>query len=446
MSSRWRTLSNNEKAEFYRRYKAGENISELSNEIEAYPPTFERQLRAWAQAQRGDPTPQKPAAVVSPNEPAQVKERNLPTHEEMFQLLKLKSYSLDELCSKFDRSPATMRQVVEDMKSAGYVVEEQQGQVAFKGNEKPRMDFKMTSTLADEQGQVVTFAAASDLHAGSSHSQPTNRKKFLDIAYHEYGVRAVFDPGDTTTGVGGYRGQEHDLIPALRSYGRQTASVTEKEIWLADQYTPHYDGLTYYTLGGNHDYWHVVNSGIDAIAKLSRGRDDMVYLGYDVADVPLTDRVDIRLWHPSGGVPYSISYRLQKALEQTAFEELTKAITESTNPRLRILLAGHMHIEVKFNRGPMLAAQVGCFEGMTNYLKRKALYPQIGGSIFRVWLTDGGLIQRVEYTFIPFNEIENDWQNWPVPPTTSVLEDPDEIGVIFSGIERPSEFEEEGAL
>ena len=233
------------------------------------------------------------------------------------------------------------------------------------------------------------------------------------------------------------------MIPALRVYGnRQVAAVTEKEIWLADQYTPEYPGLTYYMLGGNHDYWHVVNSGIDAVAKLCAGREDMVYLGYDVADIPLTDRVDIRLWHPSGGVPYAMSYRLQKALEQTAFEELTRAVTENENPRLRILLAGHMHIEVKFNRGPMLAAQVGCFEGMTNYLKRKGLYPQIGGSIFKVWLTDSGLIQRVEYTFMPFNEIEDDWKFWPIPPSTSVLEDPDEIGVIFSGVEQPEYFQD----
>jgi hypothetical protein len=191
--------------------------------------------------------------------------------------------------------------------------------------------------------------------------------------------------------------------------------------------------LRYYVLGGNHDYWHVMKTGIDAISRLCKQRDDFVYLGYDVADVPLTDRVSLRLWHPSGGPSYALSYRLQKGIEQVAFDELTKAIEQNDDPKGRFLLAGHMHIEVKLHRGPMVAAHVGCFEGQSNYLKRKGSYPQIGGAIFKVRLTDGGLIQRVDYTFVPFTEVEDDWKNWPTPPEPDydALFRPDRVEILF---------------
>jgi hypothetical protein len=234
-----------------------------------------------------------------------------------------------------------------------------------------------------------------------------------------------------TTGVGGYRGQEQDMIPVLRMAGTK-GRITQGQIWLATHNMPRKDGLTYYNLGGNHDYWHVINSGIDAVAEISRQRDDMIYLGYDVADLPLTDKVDVRLFHPTGGVPYALSYRLQKSLEQMAFDELTRAIVENDNPKMRLLIAGHLHVEVKFQRGPMVAVHPGCFEGQTNYLKRKGLYPSIGGSIFRIRLSDGGLVTRCEYTFIPFVEIENDWSNWPVPDVTTVLEEPMPVNALFS--------------
>jgi hypothetical protein len=420
----YKDLIDSQRLDYYKRWKNGEPIIALAAEVGTYPATFERRLREIGQYHR-ETTEQEQVKKV---EPAQVA-RKRPANEELFSLLKAHPYTLDELSKKFDRSKETVLEWINQMKKDGYVITEEAETVSFTGNTKPTAPEKLITTLADEAGQVITFAACSDLHAGSAYSQPTNHQKFLDIAYNEYGVRHVFDPGDKTTGVGGYRGQEHDMIPALRH--SKYSLITEQQIFLADAYTPRYPGLKYYKLGGNHDYWHVVNSGIDAVAKLCEGRDDMTYLGYDVADIPLTDRVDIRLWHPSGGVPYALSYRLQKALEQTAFEELNRAVTENDNPRLRMVLAGPMHIECKFNRGPMMAVQCGCFEGQTNYLKRKGLFPQIGGSIFRVWLTDSGLIQRVEYTFINFMEILDDWKSWPIPLQMNVMQDPSPLSVLF---------------
>lgn len=262
-----------------------------------------------------------------------------------------------------------------------------------------------------------------------------DRQAFVGSAY-ERGVRHILVPGDVSAGIYGYRGHHLDQVPGAAPESRATAfRATRNQIFLADVYFPKKDGLTYYMLGGNHDYWHITNAGIDLVYMLCNGRKDMVYLGYDAADVPLTDKADVRLWHPTGGVPYALSYRTQKGLENMAFQELAEAVYKQKTPNMRMLIAGHLHIEVKFQRGPFVAAQIGCFEGQTNYLKKKGLYPEVGGAIFDMKITDGGVIQETGYTFMNFQEIADDWQNWPIPEDEPVIPDLDEVDVLFKFVD-----------
>ncbi len=128
--------------------------------------------------------------------------------------------------------------------------------------------------------------------------------------------------------------------------------------------------------------------------------------------------MDCRLWHPSGGVPYALSYRLQKGMEALAHEALQKAILQEENPRLRMVVAGHLHVTAFTPIGGVLGLQAGCFEGQTNYLKRKGLHPAICGWVLRIRLTDGGMLQGVTADWQPYLEIEDDWRNYPMPSET----------------------------
>lgn len=412
----------------YRRYIKKEPLENLSDETGIGIVTLDRSLRRW----RGELGLNQPIETTNTDavESVDEEERQVPSHNELFNLLRKEPLHLSRLMEMFDRSESTIRGWIEDLREAGYVITEKKNHAFIDTRSQPKISYVPARTLADEQGQEVIFAAASDLHAGSTHSQPSAYNKFIRIAYEEYGVRDVFDPGDITTGVAGYRGQDYDIIDPIRPWGRDWHNTSLGQLWLADAYAPKLPGLRYFKLGGNHDAWHISKNGLDIVRMLTERRDDMVYLGYDVNDIPLTDRASVRLWHPGGGGAYALSYRLQKGTEQMAMDELHRAIEENDNPNLRIILAGHMHTEIKFQSGPLVAAHVGCFEGQTNYLKKKGLYPTIGGAIFKVRLTDSGLIQRIEYTFIPFTEVEDDWKNWPVPPTSSpimekvLLEDP----------------------
>jgi hypothetical protein len=412
-SSPWSKLSKSERTELVRLDLEGRlDTKKYSKSIGMKQETLERRLREHRQMLEQEGSLKTNHMFTDPSGSI------VNVHEdEIAKALKKAPMSLRALSDKFNLSPSKVEDILRSMQEKGYVISEERGYVELDYQVKAQ-EMGLPGTLADQEGHIVTFAVASDQHSGSNMAQPTALNKFCQIAYEEYGVRHFFNPGDLTAGIFGYRGQEHDLIPEARPLSRAYSSwATRNQVWLADAYIPKMDGAVWYMIGGNHDAWHITNSGIDPLRAFAQERDDVYYLGYDVADVPLTDRVDIRMWHPSGGVPYALTYRIQKGLESMAFEELSKAIAANENPKLRFLLAGHLHVEAKFNRGPFVAAVVGCFEGQTNYLKRKGLYPEVGGSIFRVWITDSGMVQRTEYTFIPFQQIEEDWKNWPVPQT-----------------------------
>jgi len=286
--------------------------------------------------------------------------------------------------------------------------------------------------LGDQAGQEIAFGVIADSHTGSAHSQPTAIRRFLATAYHEYGVRHMFMPGDLSTGVNGYTSQDADLIPVLRGYRGNPSLVSFAQVDLMSAYHPAMPNLTYYMIGGNHDYWHCTKAQVDAVGLLRDRRPDMRFLGYDLADIPLTDRLDVHLFHPSGGGAASKVTRLEKALNERAFEDLERAVREETGPKACILLAGHYHMEVKYQRGNFIAAQCGCFEGRTNYEKQRTLTPVIGGAIFRVWVGDNGLLTRCEYTFFPYTEIHDDWANAHVPELPRQAAEVDRMGVIYS--------------
>ena len=87
------------------------------------------------------------------------------------------------------------------------------------------------------------------------------------------------------------------------------------------------------------------------------------------------------MMHPSGGVAYARSYKVQKIVEQF-----------SPQNKPHILFCGHYHIT---NHLPMYrnveAFNVGAFEAQTPYLKRKGLYPSVSGLILKIYPDEKGL-------------------------------------------------------
>lgn len=354
----------------------------------------------------------------------------LSTHE-IFEFLKDRPRSLSELARKFDRAPETMLSKLNEMEAAGYMLVRTPGAVSIPVA-KPHIATP-AKTIADEVGMDVALGFISDTHAGDKHSQPSAIRKCAEIMGNDYGVRHFFSPGDLTTGVYVYRGQDNDLIPSCRPARRELARQSAlNQVWLANEYIPKNEGSKWFILGGNHDWTHVIASGTDPVRIFCDQRDDATYMGYDSAGIWITDKFFLRLWHPTGGIPYAKSYKLQKGTETLAIEALKEAIKHEETPAASMLMAGHLHIAVWLPELPIPAGHVGCFEGQTSLGKRLGKEPALGGVVIRLRISDSGRVQRIEHTFLPFDEIEEDWKNFPVPEIPEPSYTPEQMSTLFS--------------
>ena len=259
----------------------------------------------------------------------------------------------------------------------------------------------------------ITFGIVSDPHFGSKSCQITALNEFSEIMKKE-GVKYIFCPGDLVAGYEVYPGQIHDVYAI--------SAKEQEETVLLNLPT----GFEWYVLGGNHDYSFVKRGGgYNIISVIAAKRSDVHYVGFDVATIPILNNVDLMMVHPSGGVPYSVSYRLQKNIEQITIAELQNVVRGiKDKPTIRFVLLGHLHIQMQAMFGSIWGAQCGTFEGQTNYLKRKGLIPSIGGYIVKASLGKNGLLKNFEAKFYMFDEIEDDWKSYSHSISEQKIEKP----------------------
>lgn len=312
--------------------------------------------------------------------------------------LRRQPMSLLDLCDAVHQTPATVRAAIAQLQAGGVPVCIQDERASLPDTPPPAGS---VSTIWQQRAGRVATLHVSDTHFGSEAVQKTALDLITKIAVEEYGVKAAFHSGDVMAGNQVYAGQEFEVYAA--GWQAQHDDTIHS--------LPQHAGLTWYLLGGNHDASYYKQARVDVIELLAKDRPDVVPCGWDAADVPLTENCDIRMWHPSGGQPYAISYRGQKHAAQIAQAELLALIMEWSTPRIRLLQIGHLHVMM----GPTLFGglrffQAGCFEGMNAYLKRKGLTPQIGGYIMEHEVTEGGQIRSVTFRDFVSEQIEDDWK------------------------------------
>jgi len=265
----------------------------------------------------------------------------------------------------------------------------------------------------------IIFGVASDLHIGSKEVQLTALNEFCEIC-RKKGVKYIFVPGDVFAGYKVFAGQEYEVYAMTAEEQEESAIVNLPT------------GFEWYMMGGNHDYSFIKKGGgHNPLLALENKREDVHYLGFDDVDVPILEGVDMKMWHPSGGVPYALSYRLQKAVEQIAYSELAKMTwNKKEAPSIRFLLAGHIHTQVQAMIGSIFAAQCGTFEAQNSYLKRHGLHPTVGGYVIKADLRkkDGMILNHdAKYYLFP-DVIREDWKNYK-----HFVEGKEKIKPIFNG-------------
>ena len=208
----------------------------------------------------------------------------------------------------------------------------------------------------------------------------------LDILRYLYekaqdrGVRHILHSGDFTDG----KSNRPEHIYELRevSYEGQVDYCVEKY--------PKFDGRTY-VISGNHDDWWYKSTGSEIVKAIANRRDDIVYLGSDVADLSI-GKLKIRLFHGKGGLAYAKSYKVQKYLDSIPLDE-----------RPNILQTGHIHQSFYMKQDDTHCFQTSCLEDLTPFARSMGMSNDKSVWWVDVYMNDKGNVQNVKQELETFN-------------------------------------------
>ena len=225
-----------------------------------------------------------------------------------------------------------------------------------------RQDYSFKGNLEPFEGDTYKIAICGDTHLGSRYQQLSHLHTFYDYV-EKQGIKDVYHTGDILDGNGRvYRGQEYELF----------VHGADEQIDYAVKNYPNRKNITTHFICGNHDESHYKDGGLDIGKAINRRRSDMNYLGFYGAYIDFNGiKNAMYLMHGDRGCSYARSYKLQKLIEQFSPEK---------KPYMMFL--GHYHVccHLPMYRN-VIAWMTPCFQGQTPFIKRKNLYPEIGGII-----------------------------------------------------------------
>lgn len=239
----------------------------------------------------------------------------------------------------------------------------------------------------------IKIGVASDTHFGSKNQQVTHLRDFCRQA-GEFGVDLMLHGGDVVDGTHKmHRGMEYEQFLLGADAQGGYAAKNLPEVRRPRSKRP----VEWKAIGGNHDGSFFKDAGANVLAQLDQ-RDDFTFLDAPAATFHISG-VDIYLVHPDGGVPYALSYRPQKAIEEMPPDE-----------KPHIWLAGHWHVPVHVPAYRNVESfTLPSFQSTTAYLKRKQKVSRVGGLLLDVEFSERGLENLTTHWVLYRTPIEKDW-------------------------------------
>lgn len=315
------------------------------------------------------------------------------------QYKKLSLTTLYEICSEM--TPNTIRRRVLDLVDDDVVVCVDKGVYELDNteNELQRLRAENARLLAQLNkenlyqsvtdyrfsGDVYKFGVVSDSHLGSRFAN----FKLLNSAYDMFeceSIDTVYHVGDITDGENMHKGHEFELM--LVGFDAQLE-------YAVNNY-PERKGIKTVLLGGNHDYSFFRYSGADVCRHIANKRPDIQYIGMMEGDINLkttNGQAKLRLWHPSLGSAYAISYQTQKYIESLPGGE-----------KPNILLIGNFHKYDALMYRNIHAIQPGCTQFQTLWMRSKRIAAVMGFMIVEVRLNENGVVS-LNQEFFPDYEV-----------------------------------------
>jgi len=247
----------------------------------------------------------------------------------------------------------------------------------------------------------ITIGAISDTHLGSRFQQPTLLQTAYQI-FDECQVDFVIHLGDLVEGMKLYRGQDQEIF---------LHSADEQADYTLNHY-PTRSAYKTYIISGSHDLVFKKLAGFDIVKNICSQRSDLVYKGEHGAHTFKMKNLTFDILHPSGGVPYAKSYRLQKVIEGALGDIISRVRSHKDLSIIpHFMLMGHLHI---MNYTPHIGIDgfmVPCMQTQTPYLKAKGLMPELGILIINVECDDNWNVNRLILDHRKFNSYakENDF-------------------------------------
>lgn len=318
--------------------------------------------------------------------------------------------SLREISTALDRSEASIQSMIVTMQNMGINIEmrETEANVSTKRSVLPIDEIE--DPIADSMH--LQFAIASDWHVGSIYEQRTHRYAFYRWAKSK-GYTRMLVPGDLTEGLDMRPG--HELGMFVHDVDSIDALLDEDFKVLADL------GFRVYVIGGNHDAPIIRKHKTDVVWRACKRWDNVTFHGYDKYDLPITDRVSLRMWHPDGGAGVNPSNRIINAMRSLHIEDMIEMLGDELDEEglhgtnVKAIIGGHFHIYSALQYGNLFGVLVPSFQGQTDYLDRKPLTAMTGGVLLDLWLGDGGDVLSWSSQMRPYRPVLNDYKNYPLP-------------------------------
>ena len=284
--------------------------------------------------------------------------------------------TVDQLCEKLDRSPQTVKKWLDELQNKGYNIQQHGYKVCCLRNIVPAEAL----IQAHVSGTHTKIGIVADTHLGSKYQQLTHLKEFYAIC-DESNVGDIFHVGDLVAGLH----HRHDIF---------LHEAQDQIDYAVAHYPKRGSGKQTKIISGNHDLWFVQDGGIDPVKAVAKERSDIEFLGEYSAYVELKDSVWLYLLHPDKGAAYADSYRLQKLIE---------SFDGGDKPHMAVM--GHFHRALYLNSRNVDGLLAGCFEGQTDYLRRKAVQPRVGGWIIEIDFNKDNTLRRVKPEFISWPQV-----------------------------------------
>lgn len=242
------------------------------------------------------------------------------------------------------------------------------------------LDVSSSEKIIVPKGQNFKVLVISDTRLCSKYQQLSIVNELYRIASSE-GIDTVLHCGDISEGIYSSKNKYSDTV-----FRNDTNLQAE---YIIENY-PYVEGIRTLFITGNQDDTHLKTNGINIGRLISEGRRDMKFLGNYGAVIKINESKTM-LRHPTGKIPYTVSYKQQQFMNSIRSED-----------KVDVLLNGHYLQAQRLPYRDMYEFSIPSLVATTPYMSDNSLNNNVGAFILEYVFDDKGKIKNIIWSLIPY--------------------------------------------